>query len=346
MHNITYKNEKSIRRVFKQPFKWAVLTVLDENGYHKIALKKNLFRKTYTISYVVNDKLCTEKREVSLEDLANNNISIAGFGNLHIEDICVSLTDPSKIVESEEKIYSKINSRARKEEQEKKLAEEKKRKEEEQKRKEAEKQREEEERRIRQKYLLDNIANLGNKVMYSELLVDSHTDGFYETNKCIRNMGCEVKHIIFDESYKIKKSYDLKFVINELIKYSEKIGFTGFDDNGLLENLSNIKIKENVSFEEAVRNIYISHGILVSELYIRTIELCKYIRENNVDISQEVYENYYSTSIKDGSYSEKEGISDFVNELIKSVSCYIERVTGTDYSSYFKNELEAHAKTI
>lgn len=341
MHNITYKNEKSIRRVFKQPFKWAVLTVLNGTGYHKIAIKKNLFRKTYTVSYVLNDRLCTMKKEISLEDLSNQNISIAGLGNLHIEDISVSLTDPSKLIESEEKIYSKI----RKEEQEKKEAEEKKRKEEEKKQKEAEKQREEEERRIRQKYFLDNIANLGNQVMYSEFFLDSHTDGFYETDKCIRNMGCEVKRIISDESYKIKKSYDLKFVINELIKYSEKIGFTGFDDNKLLEELSSIKIDSSVPFEEAAYKMYISHSILALDLSKRTVGLCRYIRENKIKVSQEVYEDYYSTSITNGYCSYKETINDFVNELIKAVSCYMDRITVNEFNSDLKTEL-SYVKTI
>ena len=274
MHNVTYKNEKSIKRIFKQPFKWAVLTVSNGTGYHKIAIKKNLFKKTYTVSYVLNGKLYTDKKEILLDELAYKNITIAGLGNLHIEDISVSLTNPSKIIENEEKVYSKIDSKARREEQTKKE------KEIQQLRQQHEllEKEKQDKQYVQQSYVSDCIYKWDKEVIWSEVSSDTCSSGFYETNRYIKGEGYKVDYRFDNSAVSYKKCYDLSFVIKNLVEYSKKIGYDGFDNNRLMDTLSIVNTYVDALFIEKVVRKCVFHGFLAQELYMRTMGLCKYIR--------------------------------------------------------------------
>lgn len=341
MNTITYKNEKSMKRIFKQPFKWAILTVSNENGYHKIALKKNMFKKTYTVNTIINGKLCSEKKEISIEDIANKNITIEGLGNLHIEDINTSFKNPSKIIEQEEKIYSKIDNKARKEEIKQKEIEIK----EIQTKNEEAKEQEKYDTRMKEIEESNRVYNFEKNLIYSDFSSNSYDSGYYETNKYIRGKGYTWSQKNESSSSNYKRGYDLSFVIKQLEKYSKKIGFEGFEDNrlGIVEN----KIKEVNKIKdhkEYIKRKYILHGLLVQELYMRTMDLCAYIRKNNIDISNEMYYDSYSTQStfydNVSEYSERETIHDLVNELINSVATYIERVTGENVEDSFQTTVQ------
>ena len=74
MKNITYKNEKSIRKIINKPFIWSDLTISNETGYHRIAIKKKLFKKDYTITYIKDGKL--QKENITIDEINNEKITI------------------------------------------------------------------------------------------------------------------------------------------------------------------------------------------------------------------------------------------------------------------------------
>lgn len=340
MNNITFKNEKLIRRIFKQPFVWAILTVSNETGFHKIALKKNFFRNTYTVGYISNNSLQIEKKNVSLDDLKNRNIEISGLDKFYIENVCTSLSKPFNIIENEEMIYSKIDSNARIEEHEV--------------RNNAvseilnnhlqEKQQEQYNIHNAQINRLNKIHNLEGNLICCKVSSSSHRSGYYETNRYIYGEGNTWTYDSKNSNSNWTERYGLSFVIKQLEKYSKKIGFKGFENNRLTAILNKINVHSDFSYDDSVQHEFVFRGLLVEELYLRTIELCRYIRINRIDISHESYNDYYSresTFFENSSYySEKKRIDNLVNELINAVSVYIERLTGDDYSEKFKNELE------
>ena len=316
--NITYKNEKSIKKILKQPFVWAVLTVSNENGFHKIAIKKNLFKKTYTIKSFVDGKSHTEKKEISIEDLANKNINIQGLGKMHIEDISISLVNPSKKIEKEEKIYSKIEQKTKEAHQ--KQIEKQDNKTEEKK----------ETIKIEKNYEIKSEL----KKMRSDLITAQKVISCWHTHGYNAN----------EEDGIYTESYGIDFVINELEKISKKIGYKGFDNNRLHITLD--KLKEYESKCDIYRsNINILHtynGMLSQELTIRTIDLCNYIRQNNIEINNIEYNKYESWGNPFDCYqmtSESIKIPNEFDKLIEAVSIYVKNVTGEDIRESLQTSL-------
>lgn len=330
MNNITFKNQKSISKIFKQPFRWIILTVSNENGYHKIALKKNLFKKTYTVSFVKDGKIYTKKTEVSIKDLSNQNISIEELGNLHIEDINLNLKDPSKIIENEEKIYSAIDTKARKEEQNfftKKIELDR------QSREKKEKENERSKRRENYYRKEDLIAMRSHLIEASERTEYSHKYGY--------NPGGSGGNSIV--------SYGLGFVIKELENIAQKIGFKGFENNGLHTTLKNLKehelkcYSESETFESDMNILYVFNGLLAQELMMRTIELCNYVRQNDIDTKKFIYYEFSSWCNPLDCYQQGSSTIKIYNEfdeLINAVSKYVENVTGVNITNQIQTTLQ------
>ena len=366
MNNITFKNEKSIRRIFKQPFTWVVLTVSNKNGYHKIALKKNLFNKTYTVRFIKNGQIHSEKVEVSIENIANQNISIKGLGNYHIENINISLTNPSKTIQEEEKLYLKIDNRARKEEQvikEKEIKNINNQHEvainELNKQHEQEKQRTEKTQKSKR---LDTIIGL------KENLIKKRDHRHYWHKEYYYGYSERKQLRSYEEDRDIILEYGIDFIIEEITKIAEKyrplyvLWKTGnFDDinnkyyiyddvkiNMLMDRINKIceMLKNKKDYDDnyliIIQGLY---GLLAEELKCGTYKLCEFIREKNIDYKALIYlkydtDKYWNTYLT--KYTEESrtvAIDDYFNSLLNGVALFAERITGEDISKDLQTTL-------
>lgn len=366
MNNITFKNEKSIRKIFKQPFTWVVLTVSNKNGYHKIALKKNIFNKTYTIRFIKNGQIYSEKVEVSIEDIANQNISIKGLGNYHIENINISLTNPSKTIQEEEKLYLKIDNRARKEEQDIKEKEIKNiNNQHEAAINELNKQHEQEKQRTEKKQKnkrLDTIIGLKenlikkrdhrhywHKEYYYGYLERKHLRSYEEDKTIIIEYGID---FVIEEITKIAKDYRPLYVLwktgnfddinNKYYIYNDvKINILMDRINKICEMLKNKKDYDD-NYLIIIQGLY---GLLAEELKCGTYKLCEFIREKNIDYKALIYskydtDKYWNTCLT--KYTEESGtvaIDDYFKSLLNGIALFVERITGEDISKDLQTTL-------
>ena len=274
-------------------------------------------------------------------------ITIKGLGYFNIESANTSIKNPTKKLEQEENIYKKIEETARKEEKENT------KKEIEQLKIEQEKEIEEIKKRIQKLNTIKKINGLTNNLIETDLNSTKFISGIYETNEYIKDKGniYKYKNETSNESY--KASYGMSFIIKGLEDFSKEKGYTGFENNKLNETMNMIKNKVDNLYkeykEENINTIYTLHGLLAQELYIRTIDLCKYIREQRINTDYKYYESYSTQSkIYDNYYSyfKSETIENFFDELITSVSTYIERITGENFIYKFKDELETKALVL
>ncbi len=366
MNNITFKNEKSIRRIFKQPFTWVVLTVSNKNGYHKIALKKNLFNKTYTVRFIKNGQIHSEKVEVSIENIANQNISIKELGNYHIENINISLTNPSKTIQEEEKLYLKIDNRARKEEQvikEKEIKNINNQHEaainELNKQHEQEKQRTEKTQKSKR---LDTIIGL------KENLIKKREHHHYWHKEYYYGYSERKQLRSYEEDRDIILEYGIDFIIEKITKIAKEyrplyvLWKTGeFDNNAndcniyddtkinmLMDRINKIceMLKNKKDYDDnyliIIQGLY---GLLAEELKCGTYKLCEFIREKNIDYKALIYlkydtDKYWNTYLT--KYTEESrtvAIDDYFNSLLNGVALFAERITGEDISKDLQTTL-------
>lgn len=373
MYNITFKNENAIKRIFKQPFVWAVLTVSNKNGYQKIALKKNLFNKTYTVRFTKNGQINSEKVEVSIEDIANQNIGIKGIGNYHIEDINVSLTNPSKTIQKDNEIYSKIDSKARKEEQD--IKEKEIRKLEEQHEQEKQKINKQHEQEKQQTEISQKNKRIDTIIGLKEKLIKIKEHRHYKHK--VYHYGYLKREYLYsrEEDENNVFEYGIDFIIEKIIEITKDYrilykfwktrksddnayNFNIYDDikiNMLMDRINKIcKIlqkKENYD-ENLLIIIQGLYGLLAEELKSGTYRLCEFIRENNIDLTKLTYEKYKQDEYWGYNLSKyttetcEDVIDDYFNSLIEGIALFVERTTGEDIRKELQITLQKQYLTV
>lgn len=334
MNKIKFKNEKLINKVFKQPFAWALLTVSNEKGFYKIAIKKSLFKKTYKICYINEGKICTLKDKIAIDNLSNKSITING-NNFNIEDISFKLTNPAKSIEREERIYSKISDKTAKEYENKikKIKDE------------YAKEKENDELLAARKANLYKFQKIEDAKKLRKALIPAE-----KSLKCWHQYG----YAPGGNNENTTIYYDLEFVISEFARFSSLIGFYGFKNScmqDILKNIKNLEQKcnrETQSLDTIINSIYALNGALARELLLLVNGLCGYIDYNNININFEYtkYDNWCNPSDCYQKFTESIIIRDEFDKLLNAVAVYIKKVTGVslEYTNPMKLQSEQKEK--
>ena len=329
---INYKNKKSIERLLKQGFGYSLFTVSNEKGFEKIAIKKSLFKKNYTLTYFNEDVNAIETKDVKVEILDDNTLSIEGYGKVTLEEASFALKNPTKQVERENEIFRQIDRKAREEEITKS-------------------------NKLQAQIIENKDAQIKQIKADAKKQKEYYTYGIAERLKNLKEdvLRVTINHDSYDyeQVYKVPYGYQMESRTNNFC-YEEKRGVTfltkrlenvakqlncnAFEDNRLstlIEKINN-KFEEMNEYDESkLTSIQALYGLLAEELTVRTYNLCNYIRENNITPSK----LSYSKTISSGSrpYFEErhewtvvESIDDYYNTLMESVAVFTERVTGQD----------------
>jgi len=331
---INYTNKKSVERLLKQPFGYSLFTVSNKEGFKKISLKRNLFKKNYTVTYFNEDVNAIETKEVTIDlaCLSDNILSIEGVGSFELQDAKLVLKNPTEQVEKETEIFRQIDRKAREEEITKanKIQEEiieSKDNQIEQIKKEAE-----QEKTYYTTGRVNRLKNIMNEVLSTRIYHDSYS--YRQVYNRIEGYHMESS----TDNYDYEEKRDLSFLLERIENISKTYKCDAFEDNRIRVLISKIKEKFasiNEYDEKTLNSIQALYGLLAEELTMRTYNLCNFIRENDIDTSKYTYRNVlYSNSSKyyeeESEFTDTEVITDYFNKVMEAVSVFVERVTGQD----------------
>lgn len=239
-----------------------------------------------------------------------------------------SLTSQEKNLKKEEKIYNKIYNITIRQEKEK------------QRQIELEQEKEKQEQEQRKKYL-DNLKKT--EKIYELKRMRSNLITATKIIDCWHVMGYTTQ----TQGGVYQQQYGLSFIIKELERISSIIGFKGFTEKRMNDILEKIKttekqINNSDEYEKNLKNAYIFNGLLAQELSSKTLELCEYIRINNINTDFEYYK-YSSWGNSMDCYQKTSEIIEIKNEydkLMDAVTKYVQNVTGQNIKEEIKNTIQ------
>lgn len=351
MKEYDIKSTKDFKKAFKSSLLWTVMSVTDEEGYsRKIAIKKDLLKKTFQVDVSGigtngNRKLKSVDLNQQLEipfERGKCTITIPNLGKFAINNYHLSLANPhqeilstnNQIEEAIRKATEKTNDLATI--QMSKALEQQKASYEKQLTELEETHRSEKiDREYSIKQQLFSIQDNLIEGTYSESGTEHYFEKPNELQKSIGYTCVPRTRDVYDEG---KTTYDLDFLIKELVSYAQKKGYTGFDGNRFqevqskIESLTN-KISEEYS-DKKVQDTYILHGLLASELCTRFVGFCRYIEENNID-TRYTWSRTRNRREWDDEYTLTNTVTGFFQKTIDGIAKYTKRVFGEEYSNRF-----------
>ncbi len=309
MKNINFKNNKSIRKMFVNPFTWKLLTISNKKGTYTIVLKKKLFKNIYNVKYVIDGNVHKEKKEIIL----NDSINIEGLGSFKINDISTRFLKPTKkLIIDKNSINSKIINDNFKEKEE----------------------------FIKQRMIYINNQSKKEQLLKIRLrLITANVDNYH-----YHVYGYNP----FSESSKYEENYGLDFVIKELKRFSYEKGFNQFNYNKLQSILGKIiKIENSMNrynlLDSSINEAYQLHKLLSYELNSSIILLQKYIEKNNIDTNFEYksHNDWWNPNDCNQRARKTIKIKDEFEKLLEAVEIYTNRVVKRSFD--YKENL--HDKT-
>ncbi|MBO5138897.1 MAG: hypothetical protein J6B89_04615 [Bacilli bacterium] len=342
---------KDFKRAFNSSLLWTVLSVTDEEGYsRKIAIKKDLLKKTFKVN--VSGIGTSGERKLKDVDLnqqlavpykgGKSTITIPNLGVFTVNNYHLSLANPqqeilstnNQIEEAIIKATNKANDIAEAEMSNRlKMKEYKYTKQLEQLEKKYK-----DEKIDRECSITNQLYSIQDYLMEGTYK-ESGTENYFEKpNELQKSMGYTCVPRTRDVYSEGKITCDLKFLLEELVTYAQNKGYTGFDGNRFQTTQATIKsltsqISEEYS-DKKVKDVYVLHGLLASELCTRFIGFCKYIEENNID-TRYTWSRTVNRREWDDEYTLTNTVTDFFQKTIDGIAKYTKRVFGDEYSNQF-----------
>lgn len=337
---INIGNNKSLERLFNQSIGYSLLTVSSEYGIQKIALKKKMFKDTYTLIYCSGEENDDEKIkniEVVAKLKKDGLLSIKGLNNFTIEDACFKLKNPSRRVLADTKALRKMASYAEKrtriecDDYTSKILE----------------QKETEFKEYKDEMSSELYSSVYGRLEPAYALGHSLVDVFEykHTDTLVYEKGYEewaYKHTLHDDERKTFK-YGVYF-ITELLKkelkcYLNEESIALCDElESLWKKIRNVyykKTETNEELLEKVDSIQRLYGYMAYGLKSVIFDLCDHLKKFNcADKKIEYLEWFHDDNWKDGNHHIQERryeqVDDCINAVLDGSSEFIERVTGID----------------
>ena len=324
---------KDISELLKDSFGYCILTITNDEGYKKIALKRNKLKGDYLIIFYNDDEKIVEQREVNIFITGKDKITIEGFGEFEIRDYDYSLTNPEKIIERDTKLYNEITTRAEDGLRKvygnmvKRIINEK----------DTEIEGLKKELKSKENYYtinrVDRLRDVSRNLVIGEVTCYSYD---YKMEDLGRSFG-GYQMTSKSSTSKKEKSNGIKFVIEQLEKICMTYKCDAFDNNRF-ETLNNkidelFKKLEQEYDENTADSIQSLYGLFAEELTVRLINLFNHIRNNDIDTTQLTYtatlfRNIHRFYEDRSEYEEIESIDNYFDTLIEGACSFIQRVNG------------------
>ena len=337
---ININNKKALERLLNQSIGYSLFTVSSEYGVQKIALKKKMFKDSYTLIYCNGE----EKNEVVIKTVdadvkikKDGSLSIKNFSSFTIEDACFTLKNPARRVLTDTQALRKmakyVDQAARLEEQ--RIASEIIN--------DKDKEFKEYKDDMSSKLYSSVYGRLEPVYALGHSLVDVFE--YKHTDTLVYEKGYEewaYKHTLHDDDRKTFK-YGIYF-ITELLKKELKC-YLSEESIALCDELDLIykkvdaayykKTNTSDEFLEKVDKIQRLYGYMAYGLKSIIFDLCDHLKKLNcADKKIEYFEWFNDDNWKDGNHHIQERryeqVDDCINAVLDGSSEFIERVTGID----------------
>ena len=350
---ININNKKALERLLNQSIGYSLFTVSSEYGVQKIALKKKMFKDSYTLIYCSgeeNNDDVIKTVDVNVKIKKDGSLSIKNFSSFTIEDACFTLKNPARRVLTDTQALRKMASCAEKrtriecDNYTSKILE----------------QKETEFKEYKDEMSSKLYSSVYGRLEPAYALGHSLVDVFEykHTDTLVYEKGYEewaYKHTLHDDERKTFK-YGVYF-ITELLKKELKC-YLSEESIALCDELDLIykkvdaayykKTNTSDEFLENVDKIQRLYGYMAYGLKSIIFDLCDHLKKYNcADKKIEYLEWFNDDNWKDGNHHIQERryekVDDCINAVLDGSSEFIERVTGIDIRDEINKRLGREA---